>query len=41
MKKSPHEKVLNMVKSKTKDSKGVKAVLPYKFMKQEPRNPIK
>jgi len=41
MKKSAHEKVLNMVKTKIKDSKGVKAVLPYKFMKQEPKKPIK
>ncbi len=38
---STHEKVLNMVKSKVKDGKGVKAVLPYKFMKQEPKKNIK
>lgn len=31
---SSHEKALgNMVKSKFKDSKGVKAKLPYKFLK--------
>ncbi len=38
---STHDKVLNMVKSKVKDGKGKKAVLPYKFMKQAPKDPIK